>query len=90
MPLCETFPYTFDTNRSKSYYSNINLENGLNVNFQDVVGNISTFLNKIGNKNDNKTVVIVDNLSTIAIENSKFPQEFNILFNYCAENVNIY
>ena len=59
----------------------------MNVNFQDIVGNISNFLNKNENKNENKTVVIVDNLSTIPIENSKFSQEFNKLFNYCAENV---
>lgn len=88
LPLCETFPYTFDTNRSKSYYSNIPLADGVNVDFEDIIKNIKAFLDKIGNKPENQTVVVFDNLSTISLEKSKFAEQFNLVYNFCFENVN--
>jgi len=87
LPLCETFPYTFDTNRSKSYYSNVTLSDGININFEDIIKNIGSFLNKIGNKPENQTVIIFDNLSTISLEKNKLIEQFNLIYNYCFENV---
>lgn len=87
LPLCETFPYTFDTNRSKNYYSNITLADGINVNFEDIVKNIKAFLDKTNHKPENQTVVIFDNLSTISLEKNKFAEQFNLVYNFCFENV---
>ncbi len=87
LPLCETFPYTFDTNRTKSYYSNISLTDGINVNLEDVIKNINLFLNKLGNKCEDEIIVIFDNLSTISMERKKFCEQFNLVYNYCFENV---
>ncbi len=80
-------PYTFDTNRSKSYYSNVHLNDGVNVNFEDIVANIRAFLDKSGQKPENQTVVVFDNLSTISLEKSKFAEQFNLVYNFCFENV---
>ena len=85
--MCETFPYTFDTNRSKSYYSNIALADGVNINFEDIVKNIKSFLDKTGHRPENQTVVVFDNLSTISLEKSKFAEQFNLVYNFCFENV---
>jgi len=80
-------PYTFDSNRSKSYYSNVHLNDGVNVNFEDIVANIRAFLDKSGQKPENQTVVVFDNLSTISLEKSKFAEQFNLVYNFCFENV---
>ena len=87
MPLCETFPYTFDTNRSMSYYSNITLADGINVNFDDIVKNIKAFSDKIGHMPETQTVVVFDNLSTISLEKNKLTEQFNLVYNFCFENV---
>lgn len=59
------------------------------MNFEDVIKNINSFLTKIGNKPDNQTIVIFDNLSTINLEKNKFAEQFNLIYNYCFENVSI-
>lgn len=89
LPLCETFPYTYDTNRCKSFYSNITLSDGMNVNFDDIIKNINSFITKMENKpeKNNKTVVIFDNLSTIILEKKNFIDQFNLIYKNCFEKV---
>jgi len=64
------------------------LADGVNVNFEEIVKNIKGFLDKIGNKPENHTVVVFDNLSTISLERNKFAEQFNLVYNFCFENVN--
>jgi hypothetical protein len=63
LPLCESFPYTFNPNRSKNYYNNIVLNENGEIDFTKVKDNIADMITKF--KKDNSVVVIFDNISTI-------------------------
>jgi len=67
LPLCENFPYTFNSNRSKNYFTNIGLnsENEFNLDNNTLNENITEQMKKFNNKNP--TVVLIDNLSTLPI-----------------------
>jgi hypothetical protein len=79
LPLAETYPYTYNTNRSKFYYANYSDLQQDEINFELVVEDIVKQLEKFPNKELNK-VVIMDNISSLLIREEKLQDSLNYLF----------
>ena len=62
LPLSESFPYTYNPNRSKNYYTNVTINN-IDLDFDILNEDIISQLKKF--KNDYKTIVMFDNLSVL-------------------------
>ncbi len=68
LPLCENFPYTFNSNRSKNYFTNVILDEYNEIEVKKVLENINEQIKDFQNKgNKNRIVVMIDNLSTLPI-----------------------
>jgi hypothetical protein len=85
LPLSESFPYTYNPNRSKIYYTNVTLNNKKELSFDNIINNIESAI-KIFN-NNLKTVVIFDNVSTLPITSNNLYDEINLLVRYMSDNV---
>ena len=80
LPLSESFPSTFNPNKSKYYYSNVNLNQTRNLNFEVIIKNIETQQKKFNN--NLKTVVIFDNISTLPNNEQTLIDEVNNLLKF--------
>lgn len=85
LPLSENFPYTYNTNRSKFFYSNIDLTSEGVVNFQAVTQAIEIQIKKFNQ--ENKTVVIFDNISTLPNDGEILMDNLNDIIKTTTEQV---
>jgi hypothetical protein len=72
LPLSESFPYSFNPNRSKNFYNNVTIQDG-SIDFERIKNDIEDMISKF-TKKDNKVVVIFDNISTM-------PNDYDSLVN---------
>lgn len=77
LPLSECFPNTFNPNKSKYYYSNVNLNQSKNLNFEVIIKNIEVQNKKFNN--NLKTVILFDNISILSNDEQTIIDEINNL-----------
>lgn len=86
LPLSESFPYTYNPNRSKYFYTNAELNNENNINFDILISDIEEQMKKFKNL---PTVVIFDNISTLPNDNlydslsNMFKKLSDNVYRYC-------
>ena len=56
LPLSENFPYTYNPNRSKNYYTNIELDDAGNISFDNIIKNSKEQIEKFSSLNTSKTL----------------------------------
>jgi hypothetical protein len=79
LPLSESYPYTYNPNRSKNYFSNVRFDNENNKEnektyFETILKNLENQLNKFSNK---KTVIILDQVSILPFDNNQVTKYIN-------------
>jgi DNA/RNA endonuclease G (NUC1) len=86
LPLSESFPSTYNPNRSKFYYSNVTANNEGHLNFETLFQNLESQIKKFSSQ-ENKTVLIFDNLSLIPNSGRNLLDEINNLVKFTSDNV---
>jgi hypothetical protein len=88
LPLSESYPYSYNPNRSKFYYTNITLDDYLDIDFEKLKFSIEEMVTKFPKK-DNKAVVVFDNLSTMPNEYSSLLQGLTGIYESLSEKVTL-
>jgi hypothetical protein len=86
LPISESYPYSYNPNRSKFYYTNITLDDNLDI--EKLKTSIEEMLTKFPKKN-NKTVVVFDNLSTMPNEYNNLLQGLTSIYESLSEKVTL-